>query len=427
MTPRQTIELRQSERRERLNELAGIEDLDDDQTAELDKLSGEYRAGEKQLRAAIMAEEANTSAAEDADGEGDASSEDRERAELRAACKIGNFLQARLQGRSLTGAEAELAAEVGLASDAIPLELWDAPTEKRAAEVEHRAVSGAPDTVGLNLDRLRPAIFAPALVPRLGVEMPRVPSGTYATGTITTSTTAGAVAKGAEAPATQGRFTVTSTTPHRVSGRLEIAIEDIAAVGTENFESVLRDNLSMAMSAELDDLALAGDGAGVNPQGFIGRLTDPANPTEVALWADFAALAADQVDGLWALREGDIDLVLGVDAYKLGAKVFRIPGMDNDGTPGDLSGLAYLESRAGSVYTHQRMPAPANDIQAGIAYRRGRSGIRTAVCPVWSELVIDDYYSGSSKGERYLTVHVLVGDVILVQPNAYARFDLKVA
>ena len=37
--------------------------------------------------------------------------------------------------------------------------------------------------------------------------------------------------------ASEAGFTVTSVTPKRISGRLGIRIEDVAAVGQENFES----------------------------------------------------------------------------------------------------------------------------------------------------------------------------------------------
>ena len=53
--------------------------------------------------------------------------------------------------------------------------------------------------------------------------------------------------------------------------------------------------------------------------------------------------------------------------------------------------------------------------------------MRTAVCPHWGEVSIDDIYSGSAKAERYFTMHVLLGDVILVQPNAYAQVAFRVS
>ena len=62
--------------------------------------------------------------------------------------------------------------------DGIPLELWDVP----AAEGETRAdvPTGAPGTVGVNLDRIRPQVFAASIASTLGIEMPSVASGSYA-------------------------------------------------------------------------------------------------------------------------------------------------------------------------------------------------------------------------------------------------------
>ena len=72
------------------------------------------------------------------------------------------------------------------------------------------------------------------------------------------------------------------------------------------------------------------------------------------------------------------------------------------------------------------MPAAASTIQPAIlitAWGRSMMGgcgrdADGTVCPHWNEVGIDDIYSGSAKGERYFTLHVLIGDVILVQPDA---------
>ncbi len=57
----------------------------------------------------------------------------------------------------------------------------------------------------------------------------------------------------------------------------------------------------------------------------------------------------------------------------------------------------------------------------------GSMGMRTAVAPHWGEISIADPYTGSAQGERYFTLHVLVGDVILTQPAAYSLREFKVA
>ena len=161
----------------------------------------------------------------------------RERLELRSRAQLTNYLTAAMQGRMPVGAEAELQAAAGIDSG-VPLELWDTPLETRAD-----TVSGAPSTVGVNLDPLRPMIFAPSIAGRLGIDMPRVSSGTYATGTLTTPLTAAAKSAGGDAESTAAAFTVSTATPKRISARLSVRIEDVAAVGQANFESILRENL----------------------------------------------------------------------------------------------------------------------------------------------------------------------------------------
>ena len=428
MTPKQRLQLEQSEKRQRLNELLAADNLDDEQRGELDALTKRMQQLEVELRAAIVAEPDPVTSPAPA-------TEDRDRLELRSKASVGRYLLAAMRGRSVSGAERELLDEAGLEDGTIPLELWDTnPVEQRAD-----TVSGAPGTVGVNLDRLRPAVFAPSILPRLGVEMPRVKSGTYASGTITTSLTAASQAKGDAAMASAAAFTVTSVTPKRISARLAIAIEDVAAVGQANFESILRQNLSLALSDELDDQGLNGAGGNSNKDlvGIFHRLTNPTDPTTVAGFDSFVAAFAGGVDGLWAPTVKDVAVVAGVDTYRLSARTFRDRVIDTGQrggvSLGDTAFSDYAMSMYGGWWTNKRMPATASTIQQAILYRKGRSlmggsgGMRTAVCPHWNMISIDDIYSGSAQGERYFTMHVLLGDVILVQPDAYAQVAFKTA
>ena len=52
---------------------------------------------------------------------------------------------------------------------------------------------------------------------------------------------------------------------------------------------------------------------------------------------------------------------------------------------------------------------------------------RTAVCPHWGYFTIDDIYSGALKGQRRFVINTLVGDVIFVQPSAYAQVAFRVS
>ena len=179
-----------------------------------------------------------------------------------------------------------------------------------------------------------------------------------------------------------------------------------------------------------------GDGSAPNLAGMFQRLTDPTTaPTAVADFDTFVGAFAGGIDGLWASTVQDVAVVCGVETYRLSAQTFR------DIATADLGDMAfsdYAMAKYGGWWTNTRMPDPAtfmtvDNVQQAILYRKGRSmmggsmGMRTAVCPHWGEVSIDDVYSGSAQAERYFTMHVLLGDVILVQPDAYAQVSFQVA
>ena len=434
MTTLQKLERREREIRERLLAISRLEgdgytdDIKVEERAAQDELIG---LGQRKETAKVAEAEAERRAESEKGAGVDA--ETRERIELRSKAMLSNYFLASARGRMVDGAEAELCAAAGVSG--IPIELWDVPQplpEKRDAE--GRAITPAPGTVGINLDPIRPAIFATSIAARLGIDMPRVASGTFATGTITTSAVPDAKAKEAAIDATAGAITVTTATPKRISARLELALEDIAAVGQANFESILRQNLALALSAELDNQAINGAGANNDLNGLFQALGDPADPAaEVETFDRMVAIFAGGVDGLWAGMANQVGIVVNPETYRLGLATFRDPPTGTNGGRGDMSFADYAMKNYGGFWTNKRMPDKANHIAAGILYRMGRSGMgasagmRTAVCPHWGEVAIDDIYSGAAKAERYFTMHVLLGDVIVVQSDAYAQVAFRVS
>ena len=418
MTPRQTIELRQSEIRARLGEVAVLtgDALTDEITTERDGLMVELRASEPQLQAAIQAEDRDSRLRRDG-----LDREARERIELRSRARVGNFLVAALRGSLVSGAEAEIQAAAGVGG--IPLELWEPdPREVREERTESRAITPAPATgMGVNLDPIRPAVFAPSIAPRLMIDMPMVGSGTYATGTITTNIAAGPVAKSGEVLQDMGAITTSTATPKRVGASMALAMEDIAAIGAENFESILRQNISLSLSAELDNQIINGDGTGNNLSGMFTALTNASAPAAaVETWKRFLRIQSDGIDGLWATMLSHIAMVVGVETYQVAAATFQ-------GNDSEESAASYLERMGESFFTNSRMPAKDSHIQLGILCRKGRMGMRTAVSPTWGDISVDDIYTQARKGERHFTVNALIGDVILVQPDAYKEIKFRVS
>ena len=300
MTKSQKLSLEQSEKHEKVNDLLGKDSLTDEERVELEGLTKRLQEIEVEYPAALVAE------GEDLDrrrneGDNGVSAEERERIELRGRVSVERYLAAALTGRAPTGAEAELQAAAGV--DGIPLEAFDTREvlEARAlreAGAEHRAITPAPGTVGINLDPIRPAVFAPSIANRLMLDMPTVGSGAYAAGTITTSATADTVAKSAEVPQTAGAITVGTTTPKRVGALLALTPEDIAAVGQANFEGILRDNIGLVQSDKLDDQMINGDGQNNDLTGIFARLIDPSAPaTNVETWTRFLTIQASGIEG----------------------------------------------------------------------------------------------------------------------------------
>lgn len=419
----------QSRHAARVRELLKLDELTDEQRSELDTAEKAVESLEIEIRSLRREDEEDQRRLAQEFRAGSVDPELRERLELRSKASLGAYLQAALRGGLVSGAEAELQQAAGV--DGIPIELWDVPREQRAGGIEHRAVTDAPGTVGVNLQPMEPAVFAPSIAPRLGIDMPQVGSGTFASATITTPPTAGPRGKSGDAPATAAQFAVGTSTPKRISARLELTLEDVAAIGQDNFEPILRQSLSLALSDSLDGQVVNGNGVAPNLTGILQRLTDPSAPEAgVADFDKFIAAFVGGIDGLWSTMAREVGIVAGVDTYRLSARTFRdASGQDL----GETSFADYAMDKYGGWWTSSRMPAADNNVQQAILYRMGRSmigggpGIRTAVCPHWGQISVDDIYSGSGKGERYFSVHALVGDVILVQPAAYSQVAFRVS
>ena len=173
MTEVQKLELRRSKIRERFSVIAGLQG--DAYSAEIQTeeagLQVEYGSIEVRVRTAIITEEEELEAAKHAPGNG-VDPEVRARLELRSRASVTNFVIAAMKGRAVTGPEAELHQACELEAGQIPMELWDVPRAETRSE--HRDITPAPGTTGINLDVLRPAVFAPSIADQLGIQMPAV-------------------------------------------------------------------------------------------------------------------------------------------------------------------------------------------------------------------------------------------------------------
>ena len=416
MTALQKLQLKQSEIREKINGLLGNDARTEDETAALEKLTGEGQGLEVELRAAIIAapdpQESTTTAVDP---------EVRERLELRGRASFGRYLHAALTGAQISGAEAEFQA--ACKTPGIPLDLFEID---RPPEVRADAATGVPSTgTGATLAPIQPFVFSQSIAPMLGIEMPSVGSGAYSEMTISTALTAAAKNKATAQESTAAVLTPSTATPRSIRGRLTLNLEDIAAIGQANFESALRQNAQAVVSDALDTQIITGNGTAPNLDGLINQLTDPTNPTTIVVFDTFLKSFADQIDGLWANRVKDVMVLANVDSYRLAANTFRGTAA-NGGSA--VTFADYAAGMTGGFSTNKRMPATDSTIARGIVYRTGRTGLRTACLPTWGSLAVDDIYSDSASGQRHFTLNVLVGSkVLVVQPDAYALVEWKVA
>ena len=416
MLESQKIQVRQSEIRERIRSLLDKSERTDGENTECSALQTEQRATESKLRDALSIEGVEVAVVAPADAE------ERERIELRGKASLSNFLSAAVGGRTPVGVEAEYASAMKAGPGQIPVDLFEAdrPVEARADAVTPIPSSGA----GTTLAPIQPYIFSQSIAPRLGIQMPSVPSGSYSEMTITTPQSAAAVTKGSAKESVAGALTPVTASARRISVRLSLALEDIANVGQANFESGLRQNSMAGLSDAYDKACINGSGTAPAVNGLIAQLTDPSNPTAIAKFDDFVGAFANAIDGLWASQLSEVAIVANVDAYRLSAKAFR----DATNDRGSISFADYAREHTAGFWTNNRMPSTASTIARGIVYRKGRPGLRTAVHPTWGTLSVDDIYSDAASGISHFTMHMLVGDkVLLVQPDAYGLVEFKVA
>ena len=145
MTPSQRLRLEASQKRQRLNELLNLAELDAEQRSEMDTLTTRMQEIEVETRAAIVVESAEVETRKL--NEPDA--EMRERVQLRTQAQLSNYLIAAARGHQPSGPEAEL--QQAAKATGIPLELWDVPrreVRQGGQGIETRAVTGAPGTDG---------------------------------------------------------------------------------------------------------------------------------------------------------------------------------------------------------------------------------------------------------------------------------------
>ncbi|MCY4469459.1 MAG: phage major capsid protein [Thiotrichales bacterium] len=408
MTNAQKLAIRLSEIRQRLNEIAGLDDdgMTDEVRSEADKLTTEYRAKETQHRAAIVAEGEEQRAAEGEFGNGDG-----EPAEVRALLDrvtLGDYLNPATAGMRLAGAPAELneALEVRIpplynGGILLPWRVLQTPEHRTAPTPrgEHRAFTTTGALDGSIVQRpILQRLFGPGILDALGVRVDSVPAGRSEWPLITAGVAPVHKAEGTAADAAvEATFQTEVLKPKRLTGKYEFTHEGAAQV--PDLEAGLRRDLADAIKSKMSDQIVNGDEAtnAHEVDGFATTIAAPDDAAETAVYATYAGSHAQGVDGIHASMETEVSSVIGVDVYRHAASVY-------DEGSGE-AGVEALRRRSMSCMASPYVGTAANSGQHKLClyHAAGPNGggiMRgDSVAAMWPTLeVVRDQFSQASQG-----------------------------
>ena len=395
------LALRQSEIREKLNALLGVESRSAEQQAEMEELTKKGQEIEPELRAALVAEaESDQRAAENFRNQ---RPEDVELRQLIAGATISEIVNCAREHRSATGRTAELQQHFGIGSNQVPLELL-------RQRPEHRAVTpGISSTAATEAETVIP-IFADGDLAFLNIPMEIVPAGESVHPVLTTRATVKTHSDSTDVPETDGSFAVKALAPIRSQASFVFRRQDATRFG--GMEMALRESLTRSLS-ENEDALFAGELRKATASGGLGNAT-PINSTNTATFQKYKEAAAGAVDGRYARMKSDIRLLVGSPVYAHMDSVYT--------TNGDDSALEQLQRQTGGISVGIHTPAAASGVQDFIV-RKGMA--RDAVQVSWDGLtVIFDELTRSGGGEIEITA-VLMSARAVLRTDGFARLSAK--
>ena len=247
MTVAQTIQIRLSSCRQRLNELLGVETRSAEEQTEMEALTNEVSAKEPELRAALAAEPDP----QEVVVEGDA--ETRELQRLTDKSNVGDILSATFEKRNTSGEAAELQKHYGLGSHQVPLEML-----RIDRSVEERAAATVPASIG---DASQAGVITPVFASGdgafLGIERPTVPVGDAAYPVLSTMPSVKGPFSGSdEAAQTDATFVATNLSPERLQASFSYRRTDAARFA--GLDAALRLALNSGLQQKLDQQAIEG-------------------------------------------------------------------------------------------------------------------------------------------------------------------------
>lgn len=283
------ITRRQSEIRQSLAGLIGKDKPTEEETRSMEALDAEYRLNETRYRAALIAEDEER---RDAGADLETRS-DREYAELVGKFELRQVALALDEGKALSGATAEVVAELRNAGGYQGIPVPYAALETRAGE-SVAADQINPKTIRPVIDRLFPASVAS----KLGIQSINITSGELAFPVATAGAVFGwqTTELGNVGAASAYQTSERSLNPDHTGGAQMIISRKALKQAGEGLEAAIRRDLNAVIGAEIDRVVINGSGASGEPLGIIpGAATYGITSTAVGATATWAAFRAQIV------------------------------------------------------------------------------------------------------------------------------------
>ena len=397
MLPIQKLELRSSEIKSRLSDLAATEgELSEEHRSEMERLVNESKDIETRRRALIVSGDIIPPAIEARDD-----TEGRDMRRLLARGNVGQMLANIAEQQQHTGAEAELQQHYQLPIRSIPLAMlrrFDDP------ELETRAAATIPSTVNSMQHESLRYVFPMSQSAFLGIAQETVSVGDAIFPILTSDLTVTTPARSAAGTETTAVFTAETLTPRRLQASLRYTREDKARFLL--LDSDLRENLSMGLQDGLDKEVIQGTNGLLGTGGLTVRSGDGAAE---ATFSTYRGLLydSDTLDGRYADQASSVRMLMGAATYAHCGASYRTANSD-------ISAVENLLMNSGGVRISANIPAPASDVQA-VLVSKGTMR-RNMVSALWQQVdIIFDEITAASTGEVILTAFAMFAVKIIDQ------------
>ena len=389
-----SIRARRLEANSKLLDLAGEDDLSDEQETEFSALTASVSKLTRR-EAAMVAAGADKQPEVVAEGKAAEGGEDAAFDKLVAGASIGDVLDCALFGKRAVGATVELQQELAIGDNAVPLVLFAASSVTSGGDAERQE-----ETI--------PQVFASAISMGMGIDRRAVDVG-VANVPVVTQPTAGptdVTAIGTPVDHTTVTIAGVQLVPTRLQVSATIGRDELSTFrGLEDqVEIVMRQALMSALDRQA--LYSAGD------NGLLNFGTAPPNTTTVMSFASLMAAVTNVVDGRYAAGLGDLVTLLGPATYRLGARSYR-------GASDAETVIEKLMRTTGGVMTSGLVAAASGDNQQAVTARGG--AMHTGYAQrVWGGVeVIRDPYTKAADGQ-------LVATLVLMQASKLLRSGMYV-